>query len=125
MPRYAPLSAPQPVPLGAQLASAASPGEPDELFRAWQGSVRQATAQRATWPGPRPGAAASRRRSWQVVRIGVPAAVIVTVGAGALMMLTGRANEMLAQRASTGPLSSAASGVSSSLGIAGLAPVPR
>jgi hypothetical protein len=50
----------------------------------------------------------------------VPAAVIVTVGAGALMMLTGRANEMLAQRASTGPLSSAAPGVSASLAVAGL-----
>ena len=49
----------------------------------------------------------------------MPAAVIVTVGAGALMMLTGRANEMLAQRASTGPLSSAAHGASASLGIAG------
>ena len=36
----------------------------------------------------------------------MPAAVIVTVGAGALMMLTGRANEMLAERGSTGPLSS-------------------
>ena len=33
----------------------------------------------------------------------MPAAVIVTVGAGALLMLTGRANEMLAERASTGP----------------------
>jgi hypothetical protein len=36
----------------------------------------------------------------------VPAAVIVTVGAGALMMLTGRANEMLAERASSGTASS-------------------
>ncbi len=50
----------------------------------------------------------------------MPAAVIVTVGAGALMMLTGRANEMLAQRASTGPLSSAIPGASASLGIASL-----
>jgi hypothetical protein len=32
----------------------------------------------------------------------VPAVVIVTVGAGALLMLTGRANEMLAERSSTG-----------------------
>jgi hypothetical protein len=55
-----------------------------------------------------------------VARIGVPAAVIVTVGAGALLMLTGRANDMLAQRASTGPLSSAAPSVSASLGSAGL-----
>ena len=36
----------------------------------------------------------------------MPAAVIVTVGAGAVMMLTGRANDMLAERASTGTLSS-------------------
>jgi len=96
------------------------------LFRAWQGSVRQATARRATWPAHPPagarlaGTGARRRRSWQVARIGVPAAVIVTVGAGALMMLTGRANEMLAQRASTGPLSSAAPGGSASLGVASL-----
>ena len=88
----------------------------------------QATARRTTWPAARPagpaarpaGSAARRRRSWQAARIGVPAAVIFTVGAGALMMLTGRANEMLAQRASTGPLSSAAPGASASLGIAGL-----
>src|SRR5579863_8488070 len=124
-PRYAPLGAPQPAPPGAQLASTAPPGEPDELFRAWQGSVRQATARRATWTAPRAGAlsagtGARRRRSWQAARIGVPAAVIVTVGAGALMMLTGRANDMLAQRASTGPLSSAAADASASLGIASL-----
>ncbi len=50
--------------------------------------------------------AGPRRRGWQVAKIGVPAAVIVTVGAGALMMLTGRANEMLAERASSGALSS-------------------
>jgi hypothetical protein len=87
--------------------------------------VRQAAARRGSWPAPRPagtrsaGTGARRRRTWQAARIGVPAAVIVTVGAGALMMLTGRANEMLAQRASTGPLSSAAAGVSASLGIAG------
>ena len=36
----------------------------------------------------------------------MPAAVIVAVGAGALLMLTGRANEMLAEQSSTGPLSS-------------------
>jgi hypothetical protein len=74
------------------------PGEPDELYRAWQGSVRQAArAPRA--PGPRM-TAAGRRRAWQVVRVGVPAAVLVTVGAGALMMLTGKTNEMLASRGS-------------------------
>src|SRR6202034_457440 len=82
-------------------------GEPDELFRAWQGSVREAVGQRTPWSAPRPaGAGARRGLGWQVAKIGVPAAVIVTVGAGALMMLTGRANDMLAERASTGTLSS-------------------
>ena len=71
------------------------PGEPDELYRAWQGSVRQA----ARPAGPRM-TAAGRRRAWQVVRVGVPVAVLVTVGAGALMMLTGKTNEMLASRGS-------------------------
>lgn len=70
-------------------------GEPDELYRAWQGSVRQA----ARAPGARM-TAAGRHRAWQVVRVGVPAAVLVTVGAVALMMLTGKTNEMLASRGS-------------------------
>ena len=73
-------------------------GEPDELYRAWQGSVRQA-ARAPGAPGPRM-TAAGRRRAWQVVRVGVPAAVLVTVGAVALMMLTGKTNEMLASRGS-------------------------
>ena len=75
--------------------------EPDELYRAWQGSVRQAArSPRAPGvPGPRM-TAAGRRRAWQVVRVGVPAVVLVTVGAGALMMLTGKTNEMLASRGS-------------------------
>ena len=51
------------------------------------------------------GSAGRRGRGRQVAKIGVPAAVIVTVGAGALMMLTGRANDMLAERASSGALS--------------------
>jgi hypothetical protein len=46
----------------------------------------------------------------QAAAIGVPVAVIVTVGAGALMILTGRANEMLAVRADTGAVSPAAAG---------------
>jgi len=45
-------------------------------------------------------------RAWQVVRVGVPAAVILTVGAGALLMLTGRADNMLAERGSGSALSS-------------------
>ncbi len=110
-------------PLSAPVAAAAPPlGESDELFRAWQGSVREA-AGRSRWPArwrPARGRAAQGRAAqsmvgrrglgWQVAKIGVPAAVIVTVGAGALLMLTGRANEMLAERASTGPASSGQSG---------------
>jgi hypothetical protein len=130
-PSAAPPSTRQRSPLSAPLAHAAPLlGDPDELFRAWQGSVRQATGRRDSWPAPRSagalsagalsaGTGARRRRAWQAARIGVPAAVIVTVGAGALMMLTGRANEMLAPLASTGALSAAATGASASLGIGG------
>jgi hypothetical protein len=73
------------------------------LFRAWQGSVRQASVRQAS---PRqPKTARRHRKAWQLVRAGVPIAVIVTVGAGAVMMLTGKTNEMLAQ--STRPSSPA------------------
>jgi hypothetical protein len=94
-------------PLSAPVAEAAPPlGEPDELFRAWQGSVREAAGRGTPWTARRPaGGVARRGLGWQVAKIGVPAAVIVTVGAGALMILTGRANEMLAERASSGALS--------------------
>jgi hypothetical protein len=103
-PLGAPVASP---PLSAPVAAPAPPlGESDELFRAWQGSVRAAT-QRSPWSGQRPVRPAARRgRGWQAARIGVPAAVIVTVGASALMLLTGRANHMLAEQSSTGPLPS-------------------
>jgi hypothetical protein len=66
--------------------------EPDELYRAWQGSVRQASARpKVTTRG--------RRRAWQVVRVGVPATVIVSVGAGAVLMLTGKPGNVLGFRA--------------------------
>jgi hypothetical protein len=109
-------------PLSAPVAAAAPPlGDSDELFRAWQGSVR-AAAGRSPWSARRrpardravQGGAGGRGLGWQVAKIGVPAAVIVTVGAGALLMLTGRANEMLAERASTGPASSGQTGAVSS-----------
>jgi len=116
------------VPLSAPVATAAppstapAPGDPDELFRAWQGSVDEAVGRRTPRSARRPAGGpvvggpvaggpvvgepaaggTGRRRGWQVAKIGVPVAVIVTVGAGALMMLTGRANEMLAERASSG-----------------------
>lgn len=71
------------------------PPEPDELYRAWQGSVRRAAA------GPK---ATTRRRgkAWQVVRAGAPAVIIVTVGVGAVVILTGKPGEVLADRAKTG-----------------------
>jgi hypothetical protein len=98
-------------------AGGASFSEPDELFRAWQGSVDEATARRGPWSVPRRAASATRRRrALQAAAIGVPVAVIVTVGAGALMILTGKANEMLAVRADTGAASPAASASGSRVG---------
>jgi hypothetical protein len=89
--------------------------ESDELFRAWQGSVNEAAAGRGPWLAPRRGAPGSRRRrTLQVAAVGVPVAVIVGVGVGALMMLTGKANEMLAVRADTGTPSPAASATGTS-----------
>jgi hypothetical protein len=82
--------------------------EPDELFRAWQGSVSEAASPYGPWSTSGRGTSSRRRRAVQVAAIGVPAAVLVAVGAGALMMLTGRANEMLASRANTGAASPAA-----------------
>jgi hypothetical protein len=91
-------------------ASARPLAEPDELFRAWQGSVRQAAAPRRNWPAPRPGMTARRRRRvWRAAAIGVPAAVIVTVGASAMLLLTGKADEMLAVRGDTTTLAPGAS----------------
>jgi len=81
------------MPLGAPTFAPAS--ESDELFRAWQGSVRQAAAPPRARMSP-----ARRRQAWHVVRVGVPVAVLVTVGAGAVMMLTGKTNGMLAGSAS-------------------------
>src|SRR5271166_3985285 len=68
---------------------------------------------RSTRRRPRAGPPGSRRRrALQVTAIGVPVAVIVTVGAGALMMLTGKANDMLAVQADTGSPAATATGVS-------------
>jgi hypothetical protein len=85
------------------------PGEADDLYAAWQGTGSKTARRRAPAIARRP--ARVRRvgqdgRAWQVVRVGVPAAVILTVGAGALLMLTGRADNMLAERASGSALSS-------------------
>ena len=87
--------------------------ESDELYQAWQGSVRQAAAR------PRM-TAARRRQAWHVARVGVPAAVLVTVGAGAVMMLTGKTNNMLASSASQGsPASGAGDSAAAFAGYAG------
>jgi hypothetical protein len=70
-------------------------GSADELYRAWHDSVRAASAV--------PRAAVQRRHlAWQVARVGVPAAVIITVGAGAVLMLTGKPGEMLSDSADRG-----------------------
>jgi hypothetical protein len=60
------------------------------MYQAWQGSVRAASA--------RPRMAGRRRYAWQVFRVGVPATIIVAVGVGAVAMLTGKTNDMLADR---------------------------
>jgi hypothetical protein len=104
-------------PSAAQFSAAAALSESEELFRAWQGSVRDAAGRRTRRPA---GQAARRRRAWQAAKIGVPAVVMVTVGAGALLMLTGRANEMLAGRSSTGtPRAGQATSAAASMILAG------
>ncbi len=70
------------------------PPEPDDLFRAWQSSVRRATAGGTM--------NARRRTAWRVLRAAVPAAVVVAVGAGAVSMLTGKPGEAPADRAQHG-----------------------
>ena len=92
--------APRDDPAAALLTGAGPgwPGPTDELFRAWQGSVRKAAAPRR-WQAL---AAPWRHRAWQAAKIGVPAAIIIGVGAGALIMLTGNANEVLANQAGSG-----------------------
>lgn len=132
---FAPASpfAPAPAFAATPLSAPAAPplSEPDELFRAWQGSVDAAAGRRAPRAARRrvrANRAGTRGRGWQAAKIGVPAAVIVTVGAGALMMLTGQANQMLAERASSGALSSGkpASGpVASGQTSVGLSPLAR
>jgi hypothetical protein len=95
-PTYAdapPLARPEPVVPGTRLRS----GTADELYRAWDESVRAASASASP-----PRATVQRRNlAWQVARVGVPAAVIVTVGAGAVLLLTGKPNEVLAEAGST------------------------
>lgn len=86
-------------------------GEAEAMYRAWEGSVRAASARTKMAPG-------RRRHAWRVLRVGVPAVVIVTVGAGAVMMLTGKTNEMLADRGNQNKAPMAGTGAAS--GAAGL-----
>jgi hypothetical protein len=112
-PDYVDLAGPDDAALGWAGGTALS--EPDELFRAWQGSVNEAAAAHGAWSVTRRAASASRRRrALQAAAIGVPVAVIVTVGAGAVMILTGKANDMLAVRADTGVASAAATATGTS-----------
>jgi len=92
-----------PRPEAPHRSARSRPPEPDELYQAWQGSVRQASA--------RPKMTARRKRqAWRLLRAGLPIAVIVTVGAGAVMMLTGKTNEVLADRARPGSPAAGAKG---------------
>jgi hypothetical protein len=72
------------------------------LFRAWQSSVREATAGRTT--------TGRRRRAWRVLRAAVPAAVVLAVGAGAVIMLTGKPGAAPADRSQHGELAPSARG---------------
>jgi len=80
------------IPLPAAWPRLAEPPDPAGPYHAWRRPVRRAAA-------PLRLTARRRAAAWQVVRVGVPAAVIVTVGAGAVMMLTGTAGGILAGRA--------------------------
>ena len=85
-------------------------GEAEAMYRAWEGSVRTASARSRM-------AAGRRRHARQVLRVGVPAAVIVAVGVGAVMMLTGKTNEMLATSGDQGKAGAGAGAASSAAGL--------
>lgn len=87
-----PRTAPQPVRPHPRQA------EPDELFQAWHRSVRNASGRRQK----------TGRDHGHLVRVGVPIVVIVTVGVGAVMMLTGKTNSVLDHRAEQGKAASGA-----------------
>jgi hypothetical protein len=105
-----PVTRPESVVLGTRVRTGAA----DEMFRAWDSSVRAASGAPGRELGRQPrrdvfrsearqrrvsrDTARRRRLAWQAARVGVPAAVIVTVGAGAVMMLTGKPGAMMADR---------------------------
>jgi hypothetical protein len=84
----------------------------------WQPSQRR-PRQRQDWEDPLPWEdqavpafparrPARGRKAWQVARVTVPVGVILAVGAGALVMLTGKTHEVLARTGSQSPASQGA-----------------
>ena len=94
MPLGAPTFADGPAPAAPRLRRPLPrTAHPDDLFQAWHKSVREASAREQT---------TGRSYGRWVVRTGVPLAVIVTVGVGAVMMLTGKTNSVLTHHAEPG-----------------------
>lgn len=79
---------PDPVIPGTPMAT----GEASERYTAWRESVREASAPAAARE-PEPGPVPVPRRN--LARAAMPAAVIAAVGAGAFLMLTGQAGQIL------------------------------
>jgi hypothetical protein len=74
------------------------------------------------FPARRP---ARGRTAWQVARVGVPVGVIIAVGAGALVMLTGKTHEVLASAGNQSPASLAPTAApAAGKGGAGARPAP-
>ncbi|MBV9854204.1 MAG: hypothetical protein JOY82_06715 [Streptosporangiaceae bacterium] len=89
-PLAAPLSAPTPADAPARpVRAAARPEEPDA---AWEAQRHLATS-----PTPPTG---RRRNAWRIARAVIPVVIVISVGAGALMMLTNKVHLALADRAS-------------------------
>lgn len=84
-------------PAGRAWSPPPRPPAADDLFRAWQSSVRPATGGRTK---------TGRRR--RVLRTVVPAVVVVAVGVGAVIMLTGKHSPAPASGAAHSTLASAA-----------------
>src|SRR5712691_7939376 len=110
----------------------AGPGEWRSRYdrQAWddQQSTPRHPYQRRQWEDPQsweeptavPAFPARRRargrKAWQVVRIGVPVGVIVAVGAGALVMLTGKTHEVLGPSGNQSPASPGTTATTSKAG---------
>ena len=75
-------------------------GRPLDVRQPWEGEQHR--------PAPRGGR--RPRRVWQAARVGVPVVLIVAVGGGALVLLTGRAHEMLSSTGWQGSATTAPAG---------------